>query len=204
MTLGPLGTAFVPSALPRVLLIDEIDKSDINLPNDLLNLLEEGKFPIAELVRIAKPPVKATEDTSKEQIAEFIVKTQDSGVDAIVRGGEVHCVAFPIIVMTSNAERDFPQAFKRRCLRVRMPDPDSEALIEIVKAHLSVDHYTQYKDKIDGLIKKYLPEPGQTLDLATDQLLNTVFLLTQNVSPQTSEEEAIKEILLKKLSELDE
>lgn len=41
ITLGSLGTAFLPSRLPRVLLIDEIDKSDINLPNDLLNIFEE-------------------------------------------------------------------------------------------------------------------------------------------------------------------
>ncbi|MCZ9339185.1 MoxR family ATPase, partial [Streptomyces sp. TRM76130] len=47
--LGPLGTALLPSDTPRVLLIDELDKSDIDLPNDLLNVLEEGEFPIPEL-----------------------------------------------------------------------------------------------------------------------------------------------------------
>lgn len=52
--LGPLGTALLPSHRPRVLLIDEIDKSDINLPNDLLNLFEEGEFEIPELARISK------------------------------------------------------------------------------------------------------------------------------------------------------
>src|SRR5262249_24910117 len=41
--LGPLGTALIPAQRPRVLLIDEIDKSDIDLPNDLLNVLEEGE-----------------------------------------------------------------------------------------------------------------------------------------------------------------
>ncbi len=51
ITLGALGTAFLPSALPRVLLIDEIDKSDINLPNDLLNLFEEGEYEIPEIKR---------------------------------------------------------------------------------------------------------------------------------------------------------
>jgi hypothetical protein len=53
ITLGPVGTAFLPSLYPRVLLIDEIDKSDINLPNDLLHLFEEGRFQIPELVRWA-------------------------------------------------------------------------------------------------------------------------------------------------------
>lgn len=47
--LGPLGSAFADSQpnSPRVLLIDEIDKSDIDLPNDLLNIFEEGEFTIA-------------------------------------------------------------------------------------------------------------------------------------------------------------
>ena len=52
ITLGPLGTAFLPADLPRVLLIDEIDKSDIDLPNDLLNLFEDGEFSIPELQRL--------------------------------------------------------------------------------------------------------------------------------------------------------
>lgn len=43
----------LPSDKPRVLLIDEIDKSDIDLPNDLLHIFEEGEFEIPELVRIA-------------------------------------------------------------------------------------------------------------------------------------------------------
>jgi len=202
ITLGPLGTAFVPSALPRVLLIDEIDKSDINLPNDLLNLLEEGRFPITELVRIAKPPTKATESAEKGQ--EFVVKTQDSGIDATIKDGEVHCVAFPIIIMTSNGERDFPQAFKRRCLRVRMPDPNEDELREIIKAHLTDEYYQQHKNKIDGLIKGYVPKTGETLDLATDQLLNTVYLLTQEVKPEDGEEEEIKKLLLRELSLSDE
>ena len=56
ITLGPLGTALLPSDKPRVLLIDEIDKSDIDLPNDLLTIFEEGRFEIPELVRLKKEP----------------------------------------------------------------------------------------------------------------------------------------------------
>ena len=52
LRLGPLGTALLPRR-PRVLLIDEIDKADLDLPNDLLNVLEEGEFEIPEL---AAPP----------------------------------------------------------------------------------------------------------------------------------------------------
>ena len=52
LRLGPLGTALLPWRQPRVLLIDEIDKSDIDLPNDLLNVFEEGEFTIPELSRL--------------------------------------------------------------------------------------------------------------------------------------------------------
>jgi hypothetical protein len=48
-----MGRSSLPSEKPRVLLIDEIDKSDIDLPNDLLNIFEEGEFEITELARIA-------------------------------------------------------------------------------------------------------------------------------------------------------
>ena len=51
--LGPLGTALLPYRRPRVLLIDELDKSDIDLPNDLLTIFEEGEYEIPELFRLA-------------------------------------------------------------------------------------------------------------------------------------------------------
>src|SRR5947209_17649716 len=44
LRLGPLGTALLPTTRPRALLIDEIDKSDIDLPNDLLNVFDRGEF----------------------------------------------------------------------------------------------------------------------------------------------------------------
>jgi MoxR-like ATPase len=58
LRLGPLGTALLPYGRPRALLIDEIDKCDLDLPNDLLNILEEGQYEIPELVRAARhtPP----------------------------------------------------------------------------------------------------------------------------------------------------
>ena len=52
LTLGPLGTALLPTHTPRALLIDEIDKADIDLPNDLLNVFERGEFDIPELARL--------------------------------------------------------------------------------------------------------------------------------------------------------
>ena len=56
---APLGTALLPYRIPRVLLIDELDKSDIDLPNDLLAIFEEGEYDIPELTRISEAqPVK--------------------------------------------------------------------------------------------------------------------------------------------------
>ena len=52
LILGPLGTALLPTRTPRALLIDEIDKADIDLPNDMLNVFERGEFEIPELARV--------------------------------------------------------------------------------------------------------------------------------------------------------
>ncbi len=194
ITLGSLGTAFLPSLYPRVLLIDEIDKSDINLPNDLLHLFEEGRFTIQELVRRSQPD----EETEPEK--EFIIWTQD-GDRATIKGGKVNCHAFPIIVMTSNGERDFPPAFKRRCLRVIMPDPKKEALVKIVEAHFGKTLQDK-RQQIEKLIDDFLPKENEVLDLATDQLLNTIHILTHPDGPQegSPDAEAIKKILLQRLS----
>jgi len=83
LQLGPLGTALLPTAHPRVLLVDELDKSDIDLPNDLLAVLEEGEFGIPELERIAehRPAVR--------------VRDHD-GRSVEVHEGRVRCRAFPL------------------------------------------------------------------------------------------------------------
>ena len=161
--LGPVGTAFYPSQRPRVLLIDEIDKSDINLPNELLNLFEEGEFDIPELVRLAKQ--------GDQQQA---VQSAD-GLDVTLRGGKVRCGAFPFIIMTSNGERDFPPAFYRRCLRIEMPPPTVDDLKAIVQAHLQADNID---DELSKLITAFADQSDtQAGGLATDQLLNTVYLM---------------------------
>ncbi|MBD2491692.1 MoxR family ATPase [Aulosira sp. FACHB-615] len=170
--LGPLGTAFLPCEYPRVLLIDEIDKSDINLPNDLLNLLEEGKYPIPELARLAKQRNNQEQQNNEVQIVQ-----SNDGLEVNIYKGKVQCQAFPLIIMTSNGERDFPPAFLRRCLRVQMPEPEESDLQEIVKAHLGTDKIEQFQSLIKDFRDKNYTEEG---NLATDQLLNTIYLLTQN------------------------
>ncbi|MCU0567218.1 MAG: MoxR family ATPase [Oculatellaceae cyanobacterium Prado106] len=185
ITLGALGTAFLPSKSPRVLLIDEIDKSDIDLPNDLLNLFEDGEFAIPELQRLKISPVTVrTADRTKE-----IHKT------ASVRNGLVRCRQFPLVIMTSNNERDFPPPFLRRCLRYDMPTPKTpEALGQIVAAHLGEAARAQSED----LIVRFLRESGKGV-LAVDQLLNVIHLLTQDRPPSEKEQERLKAALLKAL-----
>ena len=96
--LGKLGQAFV-SPEQVVLLIDEIDKADIEFPNDLLNELDEMSF--------------------------YIPETNET-ITAIHR---------PIVVITSNAEKELPDAFLRRCIFHYIEFPNSELMEEITRVH---------------------------------------------------------------------
>ncbi|NJN61494.1 MAG: AAA family ATPase [Coleofasciculaceae cyanobacterium RL_1_1] len=204
--LGAVGTAFLPSHLPRVLLLDEIDKSDLTLPNDLLNLFEEGQFEIDELVR--QKDGRAVE-----------VRTADDGLPARIVNGRVTCHEFPLIVMTSNGERDFPPAFLRRCLRVEMPRPQEQELGAIVRAHFdpegSTENWDENAQHVSAAIAKFsekLKASKKSADLATDQLLNLVYMAQQSQRSTTesvTDEEWAKEfdeiakILLKSLTQAD-
>jgi MoxR-like ATPase len=96
--LGPLGEALAaPSRV--VLLIDEVDKADLEFPNDLLHELDAMRFKIDE--------------TNKEYIA----------------------AERPIVVITSNNEKELPDAFLRRCVFHYIQFPDRALMAEIVKVH---------------------------------------------------------------------
>jgi MoxR-like ATPase len=167
--LGPLGTALLPHRLPRVLLVDELDKSDIDLPNDLLSVFEEGEFPIQELVRV------------RDRQPEVAVYTADLGMKASVRDGIIRCHAFPIVAITSNGEREFPAAFMRRCLTLNIPDPDVNRLADMVAAHFSDTGKLADEDTstlTDDLVRKFVEDRRGKGGLAADQLLNAVHLAT--------------------------
>jgi MoxR-like ATPase len=176
LRLGPLGTALLPSEKPRILLVDEIDKSDIDLPNDLLYVFEEGEFEILELLRIAEIKSQVEVRTAyKDDLEE---------TRTIVNGGRVISRKFPLMILTSNGERDFPPPFLRRCLRLTMEEPDEDRLAEIVQAHFSREKngqasLEQSQQLIDELIKKFINKRSNRTkgDLATDQLLNAVYLI---------------------------
>lgn len=96
--LGKLGEAFA-SDKQVVLLIDEIDKADLEFPNDLLWELDKMEFYINE-----------TKET---------IKTKHR----------------PIVIITSNAEKELPDAFLRRCIFHYIEFPNAEKMEEIVKVH---------------------------------------------------------------------
>src|SRR5207253_7081144 len=96
--LGPLGRAF---AAPErhVLLIDEIDKADLEFPNDLLRELDEMRFTVVE--------------TAEEVIAR----------------------QRPVVMITSNNEKELPDAFLRRCIFHFIEFPDAALMRKIVAVH---------------------------------------------------------------------
>ena len=168
ITLGPLGTALLESEKPRVLLIDEIDKSDIDLPNDLLDIFEEGSFEIPELVRIKKDVPEVIVRTAYKDKTEI---TKDD-LEATILKGQVTCKTFPFVILTSNGEREFPAPFLRRCLRLTMKQPDRKDLEKIVKAHFG----EKLPDALDSLLTQFIKN-RENNTLATDQLLNAVFMV---------------------------
>jgi len=96
--LGQLGQAFTVEERV-VLLIDEVDKADLEFPNDLLNELDEMSFYITE-----------TRETIKARQR-------------------------PIVVITSNSEKELPDAFLRRCVFHYIQFPDQEMMADIVRVH---------------------------------------------------------------------
>ena len=100
----PLGQALVSTRL-RVVLIDEIDKAPRDLPNDLLRELDHGRFEIPEIPRGAP--------------------SHASGLERVM-GRAKEDPSRPFVVITSNVERQLPDAFLRRCVffHIRFPEKD--------------------------------------------------------------------------------
>jgi MoxR-like ATPase len=96
--LGPLGRTFKAEAR-HVLLIDEIDKADMEFPNDLLLELDEMRFTVMET------------------------------------GDEIAAKERPVLIITSNNEKELPDAFLRRCIFHFIDFPDVELMKQIVDVH---------------------------------------------------------------------
>ncbi|MFF2780905.1 AAA family ATPase [Streptomyces sp. NPDC058052] len=187
LRLGALGTALLPWKQPRVLLIDEIDKCDVDLPNDLLNVFEEGEFEIPELARLGP---------DKEQH----VMTADQLGTAKITGGWVRCAQFPFVVLTSNAEREFPAAFLRRCVRLEVQPPDEARLAAMVAAHLggNQDTASLRTELIAEFLRRQREEDAA---LANDQLLNALLMAERGLWGHQPGRDMIHDVLLRPLSD---
>ncbi|GGT58386.1 ATPase AAA [Streptomyces kurssanovii] len=162
VALGPLGTALASRRI-RAILIDEIDKSDLDLPGDLLNVMENGQFTIPVLERADGGP--------------FTVRGADHDTYVVAKSGTVslRLEHFPVIVFTSNRERTFPAPFLRRCVRFEMPTLNESALRRIVAAHLTDgDVATAEQATITEFARRI--ESGD--QLAVNQLLEFVYLMS--------------------------
>jgi MoxR-like ATPase len=109
--LGPLGESFA-AAERTVLLIDEIDKADLEFPNDLLHELDRMRFRVVE--------------TNREVVAR----------------------QRPVVIITSNNEKDLPDAFLRRCVFHFIDFPDVDLMKRIVAVH--------HPDLTDALVEQAL------------------------------------------------
>ncbi|OBQ32106.1 MAG: AAA family ATPase, partial [Anabaena sp. MDT14b] len=131
---GKLWEAFTAPQLP-VLLIDEIDKADIEFPNDLLQELDRMEF--------------------------FVYETQET----------IKAVERPIVIITSNNEKELPDAFLRRCFFHYIKFPDRTTMHAIIDVHFpgiqkmlvskAMDIFYEVRD-VPGLKKK--PSTSELLD----------------------------------------
>jgi MoxR-like ATPase len=165
--LGPLGQAFAAPARV-VLLIDEIDKADLEFPNDLLRELDEMRFTIVE--------------TSDEVVA----------------------TERPVVLITSNNEKELPDAFLRRCVFHYIEFPDVTTMRKIVAVH---HPHLEAKLLDQVLIKFYwLREQSELRKKpSTSELVDWISaLLRSGISPKQLEEHIpFVGALLKKEQDID-
>ena len=170
---GPLYNAFEAAIaepnMPVVLLIDEIDKADIDFPNDLLHELEQKSFSINEL---------------------------DESVDISIREIKVPRESNLIIFITSNNEKDLPDAFLRRCLFHYISFPDQNHLQNIVNKHfprLEAKNVIQHiVSKFENLRSTYDQEIPNDKKPSTGELLDWCRLI--NYFIETRGEVSIEDI----------
>jgi MoxR-like ATPase len=155
---GKLWDAFVADERP-VLLIDEIDKADIEFPNDLLQELDRMEF--------------------------FVYET----------GETIQARRRPIVVITSNNEKELPDAFLRRCFfhYIRFPDADTmRAIIEV--------HFPGVKQRLVAEALKLFYEirdvPGMKKKPSTSELLDWLkLLMVEDISVETLRERDPKKLI---------
>lgn len=163
--LEPLGHA-IRAGQPQVVLIDEVDKADIDFPNDLLDVLDRFEFDIEDLPR-----------------AEDEACATARGFGRHVKGPEGG--ARPIVLITSNREKQLPEPFLRRCLYVQLDFPaDNPAMLaDIVRKNLDARLDQIGDELITGAVERLcrIRERGRELGMqklpATSELVDWVRVL---------------------------
>ena len=165
--LGKLGDAFTTD-VRIVLLIDEIDKADIEFPNDLLWELDQMNFYIPETGETI---------TAKQR---------------------------PIVVITSNAEKELPDAFLRRCIFHYIAFPDQEMMKQIIKVHYP-ELESELVNAATNAFYNVRNLPGLQKKPSTSELLDWVQALTVGgVDPKLIEKEIpLPGVLLKKDNDME-
>jgi MoxR-like ATPase len=148
---GKLWDAFAAEARP-VLLIDEIDKADIEFPNDLLLELDRMEFHVYET------------------------------------GETVRAQRRPIVVITSNNEKELPDAFLRRCFFHYIKFPDAETMNRIVEVHYP-DIKRRLVEEALRIFFEIREVPGLKKKPSTSELLDWLkLLLSEDIGPESLRE----------------
>jgi len=157
-----------------------------------LHILEENQFEIDVLKRYNQTSVNL--GTEAEPI---LIQNGEKAIDID---------NFPIIIMTSNGERDFPPAFMRRCLHHEMKLPTETRLIEIVTKHLELTEDSENLATIEEIVKEFIAKRDgldtsrQKSELATDQLLNALYLrLNKKVDLELNQSQILKDVIWRSL-----
>jgi len=143
---GPLGYAFREHDCRTIVLIDEIDKADKDLPNDLLLAIDQQKF----LVKEIRDP------------------------DGQPRWERANKAAPPIIIITSNREQELPSAFLRRCLYNYVEFPASIRLMAIINSRFKNPPATIVKPALEKFLKlrAAMEEDELSKQVSTSELID--------------------------------
>jgi MoxR-like ATPase len=171
--LQALGIALM-SARRRVVLIDEIDKAPRDLPNDLLRELDRGEFEVVEIPRTR--PAGAVASTAPD----------DQHLQRHMRRPEG--APRPIVIITSNVERQLPDPFLRRCVFYHIPFPDTDRLKQIVRLRYP-DQDTLYLDNLVHIFESARKVPSLIKRPSTAELLSWVGALTRAFHPAVARPE---------------
>jgi MoxR-like ATPase len=144
---GPLWAAF-ESTVPSVVLIDEVDKADIEFPNDLLRELDRMEFYVYE--------------------TQQLVRAQNR----------------PTIIITSNNEKELPDAFLRRCFFHYIKFPDRETMERIVAVHYPNIKKQLLREALEAFFE-VRDVPGLKKKPSTSELLDWLkLLMAEDISPE--------------------